>query len=231
MKNIHPEDMALYKEKKKNVNNINPRYSISYRYNTGTRYLFVKEEGNRITNGKIIELCGMIRTIEGQKNEKTDTFLDTVSGEADMLSAIDRLYREEQTFQVVLVKLASIDKINQERGRMFGNMIIAEYIKFIAKRYVDVNLIFRISGLEFIAVITDYRKMEVLKHDLLKNEKNLHLTVQYGSATAKIDALMGICYSEEAKDAKDALKKTKEALRFCSKEQYSANYAYYKDIR
>ena len=231
MKNIHPEDIPMYKEKRSMINNITPRYMISYRYNTGTRYLFVKEEGTRITNGKTIELCGMIRVIDGQKNEKTDTFLDNVSGEAEMLSAIDRLYREGQTFQVALIKLTSIDKVNQEKGRMFGNMIIAEYIKWITRRYVDVNLIFRISGLEFIAIITDYRKMEKLKHDLVNNEKNLHLNVEYGTAKAKIEALMAICYSEEAKDAKDAVKKTKEALRFCSKEQYTANYAYYKDIR
>ncbi len=41
---------------------------------------------------------------------------------------------------------------------------------------------------------------------------------------------MGICYSTDAKNAKDILKKSKDILRICSKEQYSKNYAYYKDI-
>lgn len=229
--NIHPEDLAMYKEKHAGINNIHPRYTLSYRYNTGTRYAYIKEEGTRITNGKTIELCGIIRALEGQKLEKSDTGLEAFQGEPEMLSAIQRLYREEQTFQIVLIKLTSIDKTNQEKGRTFGDMVIAEYIKWITKRYVDANLIYRTSGLEFVAVVTDYRKMEKMKNDLLNGERILHMNVDYGTVKTKVEALMAICYSTEAKDAKDAIKKTKEALRFCSKEQYNANFAYYKDIR
>ena len=221
----------MYNEKHASINNINPRYSLSYRYNTGSRAIYIKEEGTRITNGRTVELCGIIRPIEGQKSEKTDAFLDRVLGEPEMLDGINRLYREQQTFQVVLIKLVSIDKTNEERGRGFGDMIISEYIKWITNRYVDLNLVYRISGLEFVAVLTDYRKMERLKHELANNEKILHMNVEYGTAKTKVEALMAICYSTEAKDAKDAMKKVKETLRICSKEQYSANYAYYKDIR
>ncbi|MDE6656362.1 MAG: PAS domain-containing protein, partial [Anaeroplasmataceae bacterium] len=231
IENIHPEDLAMYNEKHASINNINPRYSLSYRYNTGSRAIYIKEEGTRITNGRTVELCGIIRPIEGQKSEKTDAFLDRVLGEPEMLDGINRLYREQQTFQVVLIKLVSIDKTNEERGRGFGDMIISEYIKWITNRYVDLNLVYRISGLEFVAVLTDYRKMERLKHELANNEKILHMNVEYGTAKTKVEALMAICYSTEAKDAKDAMKKVKETLRICSKEQYSANYAYYKDIR
>ncbi|MDE7263455.1 MAG: diguanylate cyclase [Anaeroplasmataceae bacterium] len=229
--NIHPEDLAMYKEKHAGINNIHPRYTLSYRYNTGTRYAYIKEEGTRITNGKTIELCGMIRALEGQKLEKSDTGLEVFLGEPEMLSAIQRLYKEEQTFQVVLIRLTSIDKTNLEKGRTFGDMVIAEYMKWITKRYVDANLIYRTSGLEFVAIVTDYRKMEKMKNDLLNGEKILHMNVDYGTVKTKVEALMAICYSSEAKDAKDAIKKTKEALRFCSKDQYAANYAYYKDIR
>lgn len=232
MENVHPEDLAMYQEKHALVNNINPRYSVSFRFNTGTRYIFVKEEGTRITNGKIVELCGMIRILNGQqKNDKTDTELDKILGEPEMLDGINRLYKTEQSFQAVHIQLVSIDKINSVHGRQFGNMVIAEYIKWITGRYVDSNLIFRISGLEFVALITDYRKMERLKKDLANNEKILHMNVDYGTVKTKVESLMAICYSEDANNAKDILKKTKEALRFCSKDQYSANYAYYRDIR
>lgn len=231
VQNIHPEDLAMYREKHATINNINPRYSLSYRYNTGSHAIYVKEEGTRITNGRTVELCGFIRPIEGQKNDKVDVFLSHVLGEPEMLDGINRLYREKQTFQVVLIKLTSIDKTNEEQGRDFGDMIISEYIKWITNRYVDVNLIYRISGLEFVAVITDYRKMERLKNELANNEKILHMNVQYGTAKTKIEALMAIVYSTDAKDAKDSLKKAKETLRICSKEQYSRNYAYYKDLR
>lgn len=230
MQNIPAADLALYQEKHTMINNIHPKYSLSYRYNIGSRAIYIKEEGTRITNGKTIELCGIIRPIEGQKVDKTDAFMDHVLGEAEMLDHINRLYKQQQTFQIVLIRLTSIDKTNEEYGRAFGDMIISEYIKWITKRYIDFNLIFRISGLEFVAILTDYRKMERLKSELVSNEKNLHMNIEYGSVKTKIEALMGICYSTEAKDAKDIIKKAKETLRICSKEQYATNYAYYKDI-
>ncbi|MCM1131540.1 MAG: PAS domain-containing protein [Roseburia sp.] len=231
MQNIHPEDLAMYQEKHASINNINPRYTLSYRYNTGSRAIYVKEEGTRITNGRTVELCGYIRPIEGQKADKADVFLSRVLGEPEMLDGMNRLYKEKQVFQVVLIKLTSIDKTNEEQGRDFGDMIISEYIKWIKNRYVDVNLIYRISGLEFVAVIIDYRKMERLKNDLASDEKILHMNVQYGTAKTKVEAVMAIVYSTDAKDAKDSLKKAKDTLRICSKEQYSRNYAYYKDLR
>ena len=109
-------------------------------------------------------------------------------------------------------------------------MILSEYIKYFANRYVDAKMVYRVSGLEFVAVLTDYRKIEKLKRDLMNNEKILHMNVDYGTIKTQIEAVMGICYSTDAKNAKDILKKSKDILRICSKEQYSKNYAYYKDI-
>lgn len=231
LSNICPDDLALVQEKRAAVSHIHPQYILSYRYNTGGKWIYIKEMGTRITNGKTVEFCGIIRVVEGQKRVKNDALLDYVLGEPEMLSCINSLYKGERMFQVALLQLDAIDKINQDYGRNFGDMVIAEYIRLVMERYVDDKLIFRISGLEFVLVITDYRKMERLKNDLANGEKYLHMNVQFASEKTKVNARMAICSSSEAKDAKDTLKKAKEALRICSKEQYSLNYAYYKDIR
>lgn len=228
--NIHPEDLALYKEKHNSINNINPRYSLSYRYNTGNRSIYIKEEGSRITNGKVVELCGIIRIIDGQKVDRNNSFIDKVYGEPEMYSSIDRLYKENQTFQVVLMKLTSIEQMNKKYGRAFGDMVISEYVKWINNKFVDVNLIYRVSGLEFVFIITDYRKMEILKKELANDEKILHMGIQFGNNKAKVEAAMGICYSSDGINSKDLYNKAQETLRICSKEQYLTNYAYYKDI-
>ena len=230
MQNIHPDDLAMYNEKRSLINNIHPKYAMSYRFNIGSSYVFLKEEGARITNGKTIELCGVMHLLEGKKLTKTETELDQVLGEPEMLSMVDSLYKQEQTFQFVLLKLVSIDKANEEHGRSFGDMILSEYIKYFANRYVDAKMVYRVSGLEFVAVLTDYHKIEKLKRDLMNNEKILHMNVDYGTMKTQIEAVMGICYSTDAKNAKDILKKSKDILHICSKEQYSKNYAYYKDI-
>ena len=61
---IHPEDVTYYKEKMKNISN---DYNISYRFNTGSSYIYVKEEGRKIVVGKQIELCGVMTVIDNYK--------------------------------------------------------------------------------------------------------------------------------------------------------------------
>lgn len=172
-----------------------------------------------------------MRLLDNYRFERTQTELDAIMGEAEMLSAINQLYKHEKTFEVVHIRMANIPQINEQYGRSIGNMAMSEYIKIIKNNFVDANLIYRISGLDFIAVIIDYRKMEQLKNSLINNEKLLHINAEYGSMKVKIDVFMGIAYSSEAKDAKDIIIKTNDTLRFCSNPQYTASYAYYKDIR
>ncbi len=228
---IHPDDLAMYKTKLSMVNNINPHYSVSYRFHIGSKYVYVKEEGTRITNGRVVELCGMIRMLENYHYEKTQSDLDSVLGEAEMLAGINRLYQEGKEFQVVQIHMANLEEINKEFGRGIGNMVLSEYIKLIKRRYIDSNLLYRISGLDFIAVITDVRKMQHLHNDLHNKERILHVTLDYSTKKVQIHANMGICYSSDAKDAKDVTKRTKEALRFCTNPQFNSSYAYYRDIR
>ena len=125
----------------------------------------------------------------------------------------------------------SIEQINEQHGRDIGNVAISEYVKLIKNRFIDSNMIYRISGLEFVGIITDYRKMELLKKDLTNNEKILNVEADYGSINIRLSANMGIIYSTDAINAKDAIKKTTEALKISQNSRYNNNYAYYKDIR
>ena len=108
-------------------------------------------------------------------------------------------------------------------------MALSEYVKLIKHRYVDSDMIYRISGLEFIAFITDYRKMDMLKNGLVNGEKILHVSAEYGSIDVNIDVSMGISYSSDANSPSMAIANSKEALRFCSNPKFSSNYVYFKD--
>ncbi|MDE5566789.1 MAG: GGDEF domain-containing protein, partial [Anaeroplasmataceae bacterium] len=230
-KHIHPDDFAMYKTKLAQVNNINPNYSAVYRFNVGSRYAYIREEGSRISDGHNIELCGLIRILDNYHYERTETELDQLQGEPELLTALNNLYRKGKTFEVVRIKVGSIPNMNEQYGRSVGNIALSEYIKLIRSRYVDADMIYRISGLEFVALITEYHKMEKLKSNLNNKEKILHIPTDYGNAHTKIDAYMGICYCTDAANAKDALEKTKECLKYSTNPQYNSNFAYYKDIR
>lgn len=227
--NIHPDDLAMVKAKLAQVNNVSPDYTVSYRYNTGTRYAYVKEEGSRISNGESIELCGLISILDTYQFERTQTELDKIKGEPEMLSTIKQLFQQNKVFQIVHMRIESIPDINEKFGRSIGSMALSEYVKLIKHRYVDSDMIYRISGLEFIAFITDYRKMDMLKNGLVNGEKILHVSAEYGSIDVNIDVSMGISYSSDANSPSMAIANSKEALRFCSNPKFSSNYVYFKD--
>lgn len=229
-RNIHQDDLAMLKAKLSQVNNITPSYSVSYRYNIGTRYIYLKEEGSRISNGKSIELCGVISILDGAHYERTQTELDNILGEPELYAVLKQLFLQKKIFQIVHLRVESIPEINEKYGRSIGSMSLSEYVKIIKNRYVDGNMIYRISGLEFIVLVTDYRKMDMLKNALSNGEKILHVSAEYGSMNVKIDVSMGISYSSDASNPKMALNNSKEALRFASNPKYNSNYVYFKDI-
>ena len=227
--NIHSEDIALYEDVMKHQ--VTNDYSVTYRYNVGSHYVYIKENGHRIMNGKTIELCGIMTIVDDYSFEKTDTPLDTIAGEPEMLARLNALNKADKVFQVVHFKVASIPDINEQFGRSMGNMMLGQYVNFFKQNFVTENQIYRVSGLEFVAFITDYRRMDVLKSNLNNNEKILHVSANYSNQKIETEVFMGIAYSNDTPNPKDTLKNAKQAMRYSCNPQYSANYAYYRDVK
>lgn len=225
---IHPEDLPLYEEKMKSLPE---NYSISYRFNTGSSYVYVKEEGHKITIGKNIELCGIMTPIDNYRFSKTDTILDTILGEPEMLARIATLEREDKIFEIVYFRVASIPQINEQCGRAIGNTVLSQYVGFVKQSFVTDNQIYRVSGLDFVALVTDYRKMDILKTNLMNGEKILHAHAEYVNQKVETEVFMGIARSDDHPSHKNTLNNAKEALRFCTNPQFNSNYAFYKDIK
>ena len=225
---IHPDDISYYREKMKGIAN---DYSISYRFNTGSSYIYVKEEGRKIVLGKSVELCGIMTVIDNYKYAKTDTILDTIEGEPEMLAKISMLEKTDKIYEVVYFKVASIPEINEKFGRAIGNTMLAQYVSLFKQNFVNDNMIYRVSGLDFVAIITDYRKMDMLKNNLVNGEKILHINAEYVNQRVEAEVFMGVARNDDVPSRKDTLKNAKEALRFCTNPQFNSNFAFYKDIR
>ena len=226
---IHPEDIAFYEEKMKNLQSND--YEISYRFNIGTNYIYVKEIGRKVVLGKTVELCGIMVPLNNYSFAKTETSLDNLKGEPEMLACLNRLENEDRIFETIYFRIDDIPTINEEFGRPIGNMIMSQYVDFISQKFVTNNQIFRVSGLEFVAFITDYRKMEILKNNVVSGEKLLHVSSNYASKKIDVNIYMGITKSDDTPSHKDNLKHAKEALKICSNPNYNFNYAFYKEIR
>ena len=226
--NIHPDDMPLYKDV---LNGIEEDYSITYRYNTGAYYVYVKEQGNKVISGNTIELCGTMSVIDNYRYEKTDTALDSVGSEPEMLARFKALQANDSVFQVVYFRVASIPEINEKYGRGIGNMMLSEYVNFFKQTFVVDNYIYRTSGLEFVAFITNYNKMEMLKSQLRNDEQILHASANLAGEKINTEIYMGISYSNDTPNPNDALGNAKNSLKIAANDNYSSSYAYFKDIR
>ena len=109
--------------------------------------------------------------------------------------------------------------------------MLSQYVQFFKQNFVTDNQIYRISGLEFVAFVTDYRKMDMLKNNLVNGEKMLHVHADYLNQKVDAEVFMGISRSDDLPSHKDTLKNAKEALKFASNPKFSSNFAFYKDIR
>lgn len=226
---IHQDDMALYQDVLNNLKSND--YSVTYRYNTGSYYVYVKEDGHKVVVDGTVELCGVMNVIDNYRYEKTDTILDSLGTEPEMLARFKGLCCEDKVFQIVRFKINDIPEINDKFGRGIGNMMLSEYINFFKQRYVIENYMFRVSGLEFVAFITNYNKMEMLKTDLRNEEKILHVKAEYAGEKVSTDIYMGISYSNDTPNPKDTLVNAKRALTICTNPQFTSFYAYFRDVK
>ncbi len=225
---IHKEDINLYRERM--TSNIN-EYDLKYRFNTGSSYIYVEERGKKISSGKTKELCGIIMPIDDYSFSKTQTLLDELQGEPEMLSRLKQLEADDKIFQAVVFKIASVPDINERFGRAIGNLQLAQYVNFFRQNFVTDNQIYRIGGLEFVAFVTDYRKMDILKNNLYNGEKILHSKSTYASEEIDCEVYMGISSVDDELGHKNCLDNAYKALKFANNPQFKSNFAYYKDVK
>lgn len=229
---ILEEDLHFYKEKLSALTEDKPMYDISYRYNVGGSVFFVKEKGKICINKNSKEITGTIERIPDYHYARTDIpELDSIKGLDELIIAADAYEKNEKAYLIAVFNFENIPDINTQHGRGFGNMVMAEYVRTIHKNFVNDNQIYRLDGLRFAALVSDLRKMDVLKTKLSQKEIILHVNGSYGTLEFHLDVTMGLAYSKDAGTAKGVYKGAIEALKFAQKPQVNANYAYYQDIR
>ncbi len=225
---IHPSDLVLYKER---ISSKELEYDLKYRFNTGSSYIYIEERGKKISSGKTKELCGIIMPIDDYGFSKTQTLLDELKGEPEMYARLKQLENDDKIFQTVIFKVASVPEINEKFGRAIGNLQLAQYVNFFKSNFVTENQIFRTGGLEFVAFLTDYRKMDILKNNLYNGEKILHSKSTYAKEELDCEVYMGISSVDDELSHKNSLENAYRALKYATNPQFNSNFAYYKDIK
>lgn len=223
-KRIYPDDLAYYLSMLENLSISHPSYDIKYRFKKGYDYVYVHERGKKVF-GPETEIVSVIEKIRTNSFEKTGmNALDDVKNEEDLYDTLGSI-DDSMPFELVCLKLENIREINDTFGRRTGNIAMNDYIRAIVSAFVDENLIFRTSGLEFYFIIRDYKKMETLKY-YLEAGKILDVSATYGSNKITVMASMGIVNNYKYKDPKSLVKFARMALELTKGKQ--KRYSFYE---
>ena len=229
---IHPDDIAFYQKSISGLTESKPAYDVKYRFKTGANYQFIHERGKRIfAKGADSGIAGTIEIVNDKHFEHSDMpLLDTIKDEAQMYADIETAYREGYPFEVAMFKLTNLPEINKTQGRSVGNMVLGEYIKAVNDKLVNDGMIYRISGLDFVILINDGRKMSILRTMLEKNILTAS-AMDYGGIHIDIKANFGVAFYNECRNAKEIIDAAERALNTSMLPQVGVDYMFYSDIK
>ena len=229
---IHPDDLAFYHKAISDLTEAKPAYDVKYRFKTGANYQFVHERGKRIfAKGADDEIAGTIEIVNDKHFEHSDIqVLDTIKDEAQMYADIEASYREGFPFEIAMFKLTNLPEINKIHGRSIGNMVLGEYVKAINDKLVNDGMIYRISGLDFVIIVNDGRKMSILR-TMLEKGILTESAMDYGGIHLDIKSNYGVAFYNECRNAKELLGAAERALNTSMLPQVGVDYMFYSDIK
>jgi GGDEF domain-containing protein len=231
---IEAEDLKKYLALLGDLTMHKKQYSTSYRIMVNGRYMWFKEKGKRLfEDTRSAVIMGTLNPMKTKHYLASNIDeLDRLKDHNDMLVSMNKLFKDNRYFQLVLIRLKNMPKINQTQGREIGNMLMAEYIKKLRTTFVtESGDIFRVSGIEFAITITDPRKMDVLANGIKSNRTFLNLVMQYGSISVELEVFAGIAIGgSDAHDEHKLYQAANQALTISENPQFNAHGCYYKDI-
>lgn len=232
---IEKQDIQKYLSVVSDLTPNKQSYATSYRLLIDGSYVWVKEKGKRLfEDRKHAVIMGTITPIHAAHFRKSNIeILDNIKDENYLLADIKQLIKNGRPFQLAIINLKNIPKINELHGREVGNMLMGQYITRLKQSFVtESSDLYRLSGLEFALTITDARKMASLQNGLRAEENHLNMVMEYGSITAELEVFIGVAQMyDDAVNAQDLYQNASLALKTAQLPQYKGHGCYFKDIK
>lgn len=231
---MNSDDLNYYNKVLNTLTPENPTFKVKYRLFSNGTYLWYQEVGKKIFTKDNIMITSSISPIN-QKHiiQSNINELDNLKDENEMLIKLDKLINEQVYFHLVYIKIKNIKEINEMHKRSVGNMILAQYVKKINDAFITGDSeLFRLSGTRFGLILTDSKKMGILKDGLSRSESYLNLVANYGAVQVEADVYCGIAVSKiDSNNAEELAKMAHTALKFSLNPRYKAHICYYSDIK
>jgi len=233
-KRIYPEDLNTYLSVISGLSLSKQQYYIKYRMLQDGNYIWVEERGKKIFDDKYTTtIMGSLNPVSTKHFKQSNIeVMDTLGDYHDLLVKMKSLLNHDSYFYVLLVELKNIPIINEEYGWDVGNMLMAEYINKMKLSFITENGgIYRMTGLKFVILVTDPRKMDFIQKGIRTKETFLNLAMQYGSINTELEVFAGISISKEDGNKEEHLyQAAEEALKIAKNPKYSHQGVFYKDL-
>lgn len=232
---IDQDDIKKYLQVTNDLTPNKASYVVTYRLLVDGQPVWIKEKGKRLFEDKQnAVIMGIMTPMHSKHFRKTGVeVLDSLKDENYILPDLKALIKTKRPFQLAIINLKNIPKINEMYGRGIGNMLMGQYILRLKQTFVtESSDLYRISGLEFALTITDQRKMASLHKGIKAEENHLNMTIEYGSITAELEVFVGVAQMyDDAVNAQDLFQNASLALKTAQLPQYRGQGCYFSDIK
>jgi len=230
---IYRDDLVQYKNILGKLSKRNPVYSTTYRVEKNGSTLWIKEVGKKIFMDKKSSIISIIKPMDINQFPETEIeLLNNLSGYKKMYNEMQRLIKIKQPYNLVLIRLTNIPKINEKYGRDVGDLMMGEYLKKTRFNFIkDNKSLYRMGGIDFGLIIKNEKKYEIFERALVNGGDLLNLKMIFGGITQTIYPNFGISEAPyTGKNADKVIEEALEALSVSLKDNNSENHCFYKDL-
>ncbi len=230
---IYRDDLVQYKNTLNKLSKRNPVYSTTYRVEKNGSSLWIKEVGKKIFMEKKSSIISIIKPMDINQFPETEIeVLNNLPDYKKMYNEMQRLIKIKQPYNLVLIKLTNIPKINEKYGRDVGDLMMGEYLKKTRFNFIKDNIsLYRMGGIDFGLIVKDEKKYEILERALVNGGDLLNLKMMFGGITQTIYPNLGVSEAPyTGKIADKVIEEALEALNVSLKDNNSENHCFYKDL-
>lgn len=230
---IYKDDLVQYRSIIEKLNKKNPLYTTTYRVEKNGSTLWIKEVGKKIFMNKKISYISIIKPMDMKQFPDTEIeVLNNMPGYKEMYIEMQRLAKQKTPYNLILIQLTNIPKINEKYGRDIGDLMMGEYLKKTRFSFIkDDSSLYRMGGINFGLIIKDEKKYEILERALINGGDLLNLKMIFGGITQTLYPNLGVAESPYVgKNADKVLEEASEALNISLKDNSGENHCFYKNI-
>ncbi len=177
--------------------------------------------------GKMKSLSEIIPSEEYAHRLEEPSYHDALTGlpnrtllNEHLRKAIAQSSRRKQPLAAVCVELSGVKAINARHGHMAGNLLLATVASGMKRVLRKGDLLARVSGCEFVAVLQDLSSAETGAPVLSRLLEAASSPVEYGNSILQASAAAGVSFYPQTKEAdgEQLLFQARQAMRQASAE-------------